>query len=224
MKKLNLKNYGIIVSIQKYSLETTKEMANEAVNAGAIALRTDKDIGIDSIPIIGLKKIDVINHQDEAYITPDIKSIESVAEWTNNIAIDFRRLNKNLDEINEYCEDNNINIIADIANIADYYNILEKGYNVKYITTALSVLYRLGTAFYFPDKEFIKTLLKEGCHNLIAEGKYQTRRDVQWAYEQGCKAVCIGDAISNIYKRTLFFSSVKPFYDNDKRGNKDKGN
>lgn len=208
---------GIIVDISKYSLDTTKELAQEAINARAVALKTDKDLGISTIPIIGFKKNQIKDNKSEPFITPDIKSIESVSEWTNIIAIDFRILNENLDDIVDYCEKNNIKIIAEISSMHDYENIVNKQYPVFQISTALSILYLKGNDFYFPDFKFTSELLNAECNNLIAEGKYQTRQDVQWAYDNGCNNICIGDAISNVYKRTLYFSNLDPDYNRRKK-------
>jgi putative N-acetylmannosamine-6-phosphate epimerase len=197
---------GIIVSIQGYSESTTKEMAKDAISAGAVAIRTDKNIYIHDVPIIGLKKIKVKSFIEQPYITPTIKEIEDVKVWADFIAIDFRILNKNLSEIVEYCRHNQLNIIADISSMADYKNIIDNNYNISYITTALSVLYL--TKPYFPDKLLIKRLSDVGCTNLIAEGNYQYVDDVREAYQVGSHNVCIGSAISNIYKLTKKYTRI----------------
>jgi len=174
---------GLIVSIQGYSEGTTKELSREAMNGGAVAIRTDKNINTHDVPIIGLKKIKVQDMLLQPYITPSLNEIEEVKKWADYIAIDFRCFNKNLPEIVEYCSHNRIPIIADISSMEDYNNIINNNYKVAYITTALSVLYL--TKRYYPDKIFLKELIDAGCKNVIAEGNYKYVNDVREAYQIG---------------------------------------
>jgi putative N-acetylmannosamine-6-phosphate epimerase len=203
MKKIE---NGIIVSVQGMGITTTNEIVGEAIKAGAVAIRTDKILDKINVPIIGLKKLKVKNLKEQAYITPDIDSIEQVKEWADYIAIDFRRCNYDLDRINKYCIKNNINIVADIGTIEDYQNIIAKKYKVNYITTALSVYYHKK---YFPDLTILEKLNALDCKNIIAEGEYKTRADVVKAFEL-CNNVCIGNAICNIYRLTEKFVSCTP--------------
>jgi len=196
-------NKGIIVSIQGYMPETTQELAKEATNAGAVAIRTDKYIDCP-MPIIGLRKIKMNDYDimKEPYITPTINDISIVKKWlhkNNFIAIDFRKINKNLNEINAYCLENKIDIIADIGDFDDYENIIKNGYTVAYVASTLSVLYNKR---FYPDIELVKKLYDAGCRNIIAEGNYRICKDVEDVLDYGINNVCIGTAISNIYKLT----------------------
>ena len=179
-------------------------MAREVSSGGAVAIRTDKPINCN-IPIIGLSKISVQNRSEEVYITPDVKEVQKVSRWAYIIAIDYRRLNKNLSEISAYCKDHNLSVIADIECIEDYENILEKDYVHNFIATTFSIFH----THYEPDIELIRQLKELDCQNIIAEGNYQTRKQVAEAYHAGANNVCIGSAISNIYKLTKKYTSIK---------------
>jgi len=195
---------GLIVSIQQLSKSTTEELTAEAASAGAVAVRTDKPIN-SRVPIIGLKKLSVENRSKEIYITPEIKYINSVKNWAYIVAIDYRRLNKNLSDISEFCKKNNLIVIADIETIEDYENIIENDFYHSFISTTFSVFHMN----HFPDIELIKKLRELDCKNIIAEGNYQTRSQVQEAYNAGARNVCIGSAISNVYKLTRKFTTIK---------------
>lgn len=199
---------GIIVSIQGYHYKTIAELAVEAINAGCVGLRIDKRIELnhkdkDSIAIIGLRKVKVNNIKDEPFITPDIDTIEAVMPWCDYIAVDFRRCNKNLKHISEYCKERKLKIIADIETFDDYQNIKDKDYFYTFVATTLSV-------FALPFRPDLKLLerLAETEKQIIAEGNFNTRADVKAALEMGATAVCIGGAISSIYKLTRKYVSV----------------
>jgi len=202
---------GIIVSIQGYSKTTIEELAREAQNAGAIAIRTDKKIDT-SLPVIGLKKEKGLTPSRQAYITSNVDDIEEVKQWANYVAIDYRRLNPNLKDINSYCMDNKIKVIADIASIEDYENILKNNYSYEYMATTLSVLYLSSKQRYFPDMELIRKLVKAGETKIIAEGNFNTMSQVREVYALGCNNVCIGTAISNVYKLTKKFTIIDKHY------------
>ena len=88
---------GLIVSIQGYSKDTTQELATKCIEAKAIAIRTDIEINVD-VPVIYLKKHEVLNRKDQAYITSmieDIKEIELYMKEKDFIAIDYRIVNNN---------------------------------------------------------------------------------------------------------------------------------
>jgi N-acylglucosamine-6-phosphate 2-epimerase len=197
---------GIIVSIQGYHYKTITELAIEAINAGCIAIRTDKKLYIQEdkkVPIIGLRKINVNDVKLEAFITPTIDEIYLVESWSDFVAIDYRRLNRNLKDVSEYCRNKKYNIIADIAEYEDFQNIKDNGLYYTYIATTLSVFKKL----HQPDLEIIERIAKEE-KNLIAEGNFTARKDVQAAYDAGAYCICIGSAISNVYKLTKKYTSI----------------
>ena len=141
---------GIIISVQGYRQGTTQEIVENVVNAGACAVRIDKPVKTD-VPIIGLNKSNVINKEKEAYITNTIEQIQHVSEWANYVAIDYRILNKNLKNINEYCRLHKIKVIADIGHINDFNNIVDNDYYFDFVTTALSIFRRR----HYPDLKLL---------------------------------------------------------------------
>lgn len=191
---------GIIVSIQGYKDETTNELIENAINAGAVAIRTDKPVNC-TVPIIGLQKTKVDALDIYPYITPDVRCVEYVSSWADYVAIDYRRINNNLDEIDDFVKDNGIKVVADIENTEDYNNIIEKGYTICYVATTFSIF----KSKYKPDLNILRDI---DIENLIAEGNYTLRKDVRTAFEYGANNVCIGGAISNIYKLTKKYTSI----------------
>lgn len=202
---------GIIVSIQGYSLNTTQELANNAINAGAVGIRTDKLLNID-IPYIVLKKTKVEKEEriKIPFITPTIEDIQFYENKIDKdkvyIAVDYRVINKNLKSVSDYCRQKKIKIVADIANIGDYKNILSNNYYHDYIATTLSVLYYDNK--YFPDIWLAQELYNSGCKNIIAEGNFSKREDVRKVFYYGINNICIGSAISDIYKLTQKYTSI----------------
>ena len=196
---------GIIISIQGWSVSTTEEITIEVANAGAVAIRTDKKIN-SRIPIIGLKKEKVIERKDYPYITPSIEDVKDIEKWTKLIAVDYRKINKNIAVISEYAKHKGLIIIADIGSIDDYENIIENEYYHSYIATTLSVLYKID---YKPDFVLIEELQQLECKNIIAEGNFSNRHDVEKVLNSGVNNVCIGSAITDIYKNTKKYTSIK---------------
>lgn len=197
---------GLIVSIQGYDSITTETMAREAVNAKAIAIRTDKPISVD-VPIIGLQKIDVKDRLAMAYITPTVEDIAIVNDWADYVAVDYRMINKDLPQISSYCHDQKIKVIADIYGIEDYVNIKHNNYYYDYIATTMSV-YNPRNKRHYPDVRLIKELIAAGENRFIAEGNFHTRAQVESAINEGAVNICIGDAISNTYKLTKKYASL----------------
>lgn len=197
-------NRGIIVSIQGYSSNTNNELCNSAIDAGAAAIRTDKPIKNRSIPVIGLIKVKTDRKEETPYITPDIDLIKRVAEWADYIAIDFRMINKNLDAVSNYCRENKLKIIADIRNIEDYFNIVEIGYYYDYVATTFSVFDKK----FEPNITLVSSLHEAGCKRIIAEGNYSRYKDVKDAFRLGANNICIGGAISDVYKLTRRYTTI----------------
>lgn len=199
-------NKGIIVSVQGYNTIATETLAREAVNACAVAIRTDKPIEVD-VPVIGLQKVKVNNAGKEAYITPTIADVEKVSRWADYVAIDYRQCNQNLLEISNYCKEKKIKVVADIMNYKDFEMMIAHGYYFDYIATTLSVL-NPGNKRHSPDKRIVRALLAAGCRDVIAEGNYNYRKDVRDVFNAGVHAVCIGTAISDVYKLTRRYTSI----------------
>ena len=189
---------GIIVSIQGYGKGTTDEMAKEAISAGASALRVDKKVNHD-IPQIGLLKTKNRDHFSQPYITYTLDDVKSVASWADFVAIDYRRINPYLQDISDYCRANGVKVIADISSIYDVYNLFEKKYHYDFLATTLSVFGKTS-----PDFWLLKELLKIEP-NTIAEGNFKTPDQVRRAAKAGAFSVCIGEAITGIYKKTKAF-------------------
>jgi putative N-acetylmannosamine-6-phosphate epimerase len=195
---------GIIVSIQGYNRKTIEELTDNIVSAGAVAIRTDKEI-IKDVVKIGLNKTHVNNPETEAYITPTMDLVSFVSEWADYVAVDYRRCNPNLLEISETSKEKKIKIIADIENIEDFDNIIKHKYYYDYIATTFSV-FNPKKRFY-PDIDLAKEIFSHEKH-LIAEGNIATREQVRKLLGIGIKHICIGSAISNIYKLTRKFTTI----------------
>lgn len=196
---------GIIVSIQGWSSDTTEEMIIEVANAGAVAVRTDKKVK-SRLPLIGLVKQKVEERKNNAYITPTLEDVKEIETWTKYVAVDYRTINPNIEEISEYARKKKLIIIADIGRIEDFEAINENDFYYTYIATTLSVLYSKN---YNPDLGLIEELQELECENIIAEGNFSTRSQVKKAFYMGVNNVCIGNAITNIFKQTKKFTSVR---------------
>ena len=197
---------GIIVSIQGYQQKTIGEMASDAVRAGAIAIRTDKPIrleeGVERVPIIGLHKLHVHAPSREPYITNTLEAAQAVARWADYVAVDCRRCNPEHENILAWCKANGVKVVADIETIEDWQQINGPR---DFVATTFSVFHKN----HRPDTALIVALAEAGEKNIIAEGNYSTRIDVQTALKTGAHAVCIGAAISNVYKLTRKFSTIE---------------
>jgi len=194
---------GLIVSIQGYSIATTVELAGNAIRAGAVGIRTDKNMKSE-VPTIGVRKIKVQNRDEMAFITVDVEAVKDVARWADLIACDCRCINPKLMEIAAYCKENRLAWVADIATIDDYKNLIAQGLAPDYVATTLSVL----ESRFEPDLKLVADLAKAGCKKIIAEGNYHSPWQVKQAYENGAYNVCIGAAISDVYKNTRRFVLV----------------
>lgn len=195
---------GIIVSIQGFGLSTTRELSKAVISAGASALRLDKPVKSD-VPIIGLNKIKVNNPYQEPYITPTCELISKVAQWAQYVAIDMRRINKHVKFLGDYCRREKIKIVADIGDMDDYDNLIKCGVEPAFITTCFSVFRKK----FKPDISFAKKLVDQGCKNIIAEGNYLKREDVRKVLEYGVHSVCMGGAISNVYKLARRYTTIQ---------------
>ena len=183
---------GIIVSIQKYSKTTTQELARNAIEGGAVGIRTDQPIKC-KVPIIGLLKIP----GKEYYITTDKEAILQVSKFTNLIAIDSRKGNRDIDLLYSVCHVNNLEIVADIEKIEDVENILkicnsQRIIRPKYIATTFSNC----------NIDLIREIVNLTNIPIIAEGGYDSFDKINKAKDAGAYAVCIGTAISDIKKIT----------------------
>lgn len=196
---------GIIVSIQGYSTHTTQELATECINAGAVALRLDKPVN-STIPIIGLQKIKVKDVFRESYITPGIDHIMRVREWSDYVAIDYRFINPDLQIISDYCRKEKIPVIADIQGGKDWYNIKTQKLYYTYISTTFSIFDETKRA----NIRLVKEISREIPGRVIAEGGYKSMNMVIKAYESGARAVCIGEAITGVYKLAQRFAKIDP--------------
>jgi N-acylglucosamine-6-phosphate 2-epimerase len=199
---------GVIISIQGYSKHTTQELAVEAVKGGAVALRMDKPVSLSDalrVPFIGLAKSQVKKPENEAYITSTVEAVQAVAKWADIVAIDYRRLNKNIKEISAYCQEHKLLVVADIRTIEDAVYIVKEKLYYTYMATTLAVFNK--KLKYKPDTKLVKELVDLGIP-VIAEGNFTQRREVREAFDLGARCVCLGGAVSNIYKLTRKFASV----------------
>jgi putative N-acetylmannosamine-6-phosphate epimerase len=204
---VDIKNRGIVVSIQGYSQKTTSEMASEAVSAGCVALRLDKPVslrdGLERVPVIGLRKCSVLRPAEEPYITVTPDAVQEIANWADLVAIDCRKCNTRRFELTEYCKKRNIQFVADIETIDDWKGI--QGFGYAWAATTFSVFHKN----HRPDIALIEELKKNGERRIIAEGNFSSRVDVRTALQAGAHMVCIGAAIANVYKLTRKYTTVE---------------
>jgi putative N-acetylmannosamine-6-phosphate epimerase len=204
MDGCNKMKKGIIVSIQGYSQLTTIELCAHAIRGGAVAIRTDQNVKqyFPTIPIIGLIKKEVSNKQKKAYITPDIESVKEVCDWADYVAVDYRKINEYVAAIQWMCAYNHIKVVADIRDIEDFENIIANNYYYDYVATTFSV--------FDCDAQYglVHALKQHKAKNIIAEGGYKNKDEVEKAFYFGANNVCIGSAISNINKLTSQFTGV----------------
>ena len=183
----------LIVSIQKYTLSTTQELANLAIEGGAIGIRTDRNIKIKGL-FIGLIK----DYNFDYYITPTIAYINQVSEWGGLVAIDCRKGNKNLAKSLNYCQTAGINYIADIETFEDFGNVYN--YKPEMIATTFS-FFETG----MPNVELIRNIRTYSDIPIIAEGGYEQLDLLDKAKIYGADYACIGGAISGIKSLTEAF-------------------
>lgn len=181
---------GLILSVQNYSLNTTQEIANIAVSAGCVGIRTDQPIKIEA-PVIGLKKND-----KEYYITTIRQDLIYVQKWANLVAIDLRKGNADIYLLVSHCHLNATPYVADIRNIEDVKNLIKicKKMNAQmpeYIATTFSILDRK------PNIDILKQIKEEFNFKIIAEGGFRNIEDVRKASEIADN-ICIGTAITGI--------------------------
>lgn len=197
MDKSNKIENGLIVSIQGYSLNTTQELAEWAINGGAVAIRTDQPIKI-KVPVIGLQKIE----NKEFYITSTREALIEVQKWADYIAIDSRKGNQDLSLLYAHCHVNNIKYIADIQYIDDVKNILEMCSKKKIIKPSF-----FATTFSY-NGYLVKQIKEITDIPIIAEGGYNDKIMIYNARLNGASNVCIGTAISNIMALTYKHRSM----------------
>lgn len=199
---------GVIVSIQGYHYRTITELALDAISAGCVALRTDKRIMLrddQRVPVIGLKKVKVEEPKEEPYITQTVEDVEFVHSWSDLVAIDYRRLNPRLQQLSRFCREHGVKVVADIETYEDYQNIVDRGFLYEYVATTFAVF----DSLFKPNLKLVEQIAKKE-KRLIAEGNFSSRKDVQEAFEYGAACVCIGSAISNVYKLTKKYTSAVP--------------
>jgi putative N-acetylmannosamine-6-phosphate epimerase len=157
-----------------------------------------------SVPLVGCHKIDVKNPEMEPYLTNTLDRVQKVAKWCQIVSIDYRKCNAiNLREISDWCRNNNVKVVADIGDMADYRFIKEHGFHYTWIATTFSV-FRVHN---FPDVRFARQLARAG-EKVIAEGNFVSRAQILETIKDGIGNVCIGGAISNVYKLTRRYVSV----------------
>jgi putative N-acetylmannosamine-6-phosphate epimerase len=192
---------GLIVSIQGFSQKTTQELANIAKDNGAVGIRTDQPINTDLF-VIGLKKLPGKDY----YITTSKDAIIDVSKWTSNIAIDSRKGNQEIEFLYAVCHMMNINIIADIKDIADVRNIIEMCENKK-----IALPRYFATTFNFDSLQkwkIIDEIKKIISIPIIAEGGYSEFHEIEFAYYLGANNVCIGNSIMGIDKKIKQYAGI----------------
>ena len=201
---------GLIVSCQAridnplHGPAFMSAMALSAVQGGAQAIRANgvEDIrAIKSqvkVPIIGINKI--FSSKSEIYITPNKKSAMEVANaGASVIAIDAtarHRIFEPLDEIVKYIKnDLKCLLLADVSNLDEALEAEELG--ADFIATTLSGYTKTCPQTNAPDLDLVKILVKKCEKPIIAEGRYESAKQISSALKLGATAVVVGTAITN---------------------------
>lgn len=172
---------GIIASIQKFTLSTTQEIADNIICAG---IRTDQPIN-HTIPLIGLKKDPV----KEYYITTNKDDLINVSKWADYVAIDSRIGNREKEYLYAVAHTMDIKLVADVEKLRDVESILDMCISLK-----IQCPYYFATTFSKMDIELIKQIKNITEIPIIAEGGYNNIVDIKKAFEYGAQSVCIGAA------------------------------
>jgi N-acylglucosamine-6-phosphate 2-epimerase len=191
---------GLIVSIQGYSLTTAQELAEHALDGGAVGIRADQPIRV-RVPVIGLVKIP----DEEYYITPYYENVMAIAEWADIVAIDCRKGNPELMPLLKRVTKHDVIFLADIQTIHDYTNLITHEIYPDYVATTFSFMNRYDGKI---DIELLKHLVKIRKTGIIAEGGITTPYEINDIRSQGVTNYCIGGEISKIREKTFYYSNV----------------
>ena len=201
---------GLIVSCQALSDEPLfgsdhmAAMAVAAAQGGAVAIRANTPVDVSAIrkavllPIIGLYK--QIIHGFEVYITPTIESAcEISAAGADIIALDATLRphpagKSAADLITEIHAVTGKAVLADIDTLESAISAVKAGADA--VSTTLSGYTKESPKSDKPDFELIEKLTKELTVPVIAEGRFWTIEQVNFAFELGAHAVVIGAAIT----------------------------
>lgn len=187
----------LIVSIQNFSKKTQSIVDSLKNINGIYAIRTDTKVKTN-YKIIGLKKIP----NKKYYISTTKDHLSRLAIWSDYVALDCRKENKELDCLLDHCVSNNIGIVSDVFDEDDIYNLIKYKKIVKYIATT----------FHFDKKIKEKCSLinyaKRKGFTVIAEGGYKDFNDIKKALLAGASYVCIGQAIFDYVLRTKEYAKI----------------
>lgn len=199
---------GLIVSCQALEDEplhggdTMAKMATAAVEAGAIAIRTNGVHDIRAIkqtvdvPVIGLIKRDIPG--SEVFITPTMDEVEAIIDaGADIVALDVTDREGRLEQVVpliEYAHSKNVLVMADVSTFAEGVAAAERG--VDYVGTTLSGYTPYSPQLEGPDFELIQQLSAALTIPVIAEGRIWSPDEAAKALELGATYVVVGSAIT----------------------------
>ncbi len=182
-------------------------MARAAKRAGAVGIRANSVVDIQAIqdetdlPMIGIAKTDYPD--SPVYITPTMKEMRAVAatgvevvacQVTGEPRPNGEKLADIVAQFKQEFPDTLLMADTDIlenALIAD-----ELGFDIIGTTMRGYTPKSQGTNVADNDFEYLKAVLKQVKHPVVAEGKIDTPEKMKRCLELGCQAVVVGGAIT----------------------------
>ena len=182
-------------------------VAEAAVAGGAAAIRANGAADIrairnrSSIPIIGLLKRQ--GPSGAIWITPTLHDAQSIAEaGADVIAVDATLRHREFgsdapDLIAQIRRELGMTVLADVDNLEAAQAAQDAGADAVATTLAGYTTARSRTNGTAPDVHLVATVAAGVSIPVIAEGRYQSARDVLDAFEAGAHAVVVGTAITD---------------------------
>ncbi len=200
---------GLVVSCQAleneplYGGDTMLKMAVAAVNAGAIAIRTNGGVNVKmikealNVPVIGLTKTPVNGY--EVYITPTFKEVTEICEaGADVVAIDATDHTRpvSLEELVRLTKEKypNVLLMADISTYDEAIRAEKIGFDMVGTTMVGYTPHTENSVV--PDLSLLKSLVDDLKIPVIAEGNFNSPSIAREALEIGVKTVVVGSAIT----------------------------
>lgn len=196
-------------------------MARAAKMAGAAGIRANSVVDIQAIqdetglPIIGIAKTDYPN--SDVYITPTMKEMRAVAATGVEVVAcqvtgEKRPNDEKLEEIVKQfrIEFPDTLLMADTDIMENALEADRLGFDIIGTTMRGYTAASKGLNVADNDFEYLKELLKNVKHPVVAEGKIDTPEKLKRCLDLGCHSVVVGGAITRPLEiATRFIDAIK---------------